>query len=110
MKSQHGTFSGKQKKQILQARRKRMEKKKSEKSEKDGSRAPQVAVEVDMSAVTDKKSTVQPEKANQRGVPLIREIYGLRTVFAREPDDIVQNRRLKAQTEVLEVFKSEEVG
>ncbi len=94
----HGTFSGKQKKQILQARRKRMEKKKSEKvenGEERGSEAPQVAVEIQVS---------KNASNNQRGVQMIREIYGLRTVFAREPDDVVQQRRLRAQTERLTVF------
>lgn len=105
----HGTFSGKQKKQILQARRKRIEKKKSEKGEKDESKAPQVAVEVDMTVEKDKGAANASKGAGQRGVPLIREIYGLRTVFAREPDDIVLKRRLKAQTEVIVQFKDEQV-
>lgn len=101
MKAGHGSFSGKQKKQILQARRKRIENKKSGKADDlHSSSAPQVAVEVE---VNRKNPTVG---GNQRGVQLIREIFGLRTVFAREPDDVVHERRRRAQTEPIDVLSA----
>jgi hypothetical protein len=92
-----GTLSGKQKKKILQARKKRNENKKHEKEH------PSDVVEEE-----EENSSTAPS-TNQRGVKLIREIYGLKTVFAREPDDVVHERRLRAQIEAVTPFARREL-
>jgi ribosome biogenesis GTPase A len=84
-------FSGKQKKKQLQEKR--------ERKKKRGTSEPEKLEE------KPGHTTAAGPADNQRGVQLIREIYGLRTVYAREPDEVVAARKLRGH-EPLAAFQS----
>ncbi len=84
-------FSGKQKKKQLQVKRLRKQARGKHVEEEDE--------HVHAAAPVAAAAAAGAER--QRGVQLIREIYGLRTVFAREPDEEVAARKLRAQEPVV---------
>jgi ribosome biogenesis GTPase A len=92
-------FSGSQKKKLMKEKRARQRGEKVDpvKSNKSNNNNNNTSGKEGEAKAKNKNTSTKNSNNNKRGVRVIKEIYGLKTVFAREDDEIVAQRKLLAQ-------------